>query len=135
MSVNEVILVGRLGQDPDARYTPNGLCVVNCSLATDDYYNNENHTEWHKIVVWGKPGEAFANLCRKGSLVYVRGKIQTESYEDAQGAKRYMTKVNVREWKGLGNYGAQDGDSGSSGQSQGERQQNQAPPPDDDIPF
>lgn len=99
-SVNKVILVGRLGQKPEIRYTGSGSAVVNMSLATnesrrDQSGNTTEHTEWHRIVVFGKAAEFCGNYLDSGSLVYIDGRLQTRSWEDRDGVKRYTTEVVV----------------------------------------
>jgi len=94
--INKVMLLGRLGKEPEVRYTQDGSMVVNFSLATDESYKKDGEkvqkTEWHKIVVFGKLAEICAKYLNKGSLVYVEGKIQTRSWED-KGTKRYITEI------------------------------------------
>ncbi len=97
-SVNKVFLVGRLGQKPEIRYTGSGSAVVNMSMATnesrrDQQGNNTEHTEWHRIVVFGKTAEFCGNYLDSGTLVYVDGRLQTRSWEDRDGVKRYTTEI------------------------------------------
>ena len=105
-SVNKVILIGRLGKDPDIRYTPGGSAVANFSIATDESYKDKNNekqkkTEWHNLVVWGNSVDAFVKpYLHKGDLVYVEGKLQTRSWEK-DGVKKYTTEINVTDIKGL----------------------------------
>ena len=99
-SVNKVILVGRLGQDPKLTYLPSGQPAAEFTLATDESYKNregqkEERTEWHRIKVYGKQAEVCANYLGKGRLVYIEGGLRTRSWEDQQGQKRYMTEVVV----------------------------------------
>jgi single-strand DNA-binding protein len=99
-SVNKVILVGRLGQDPKLTYLPSGQPVAEFTLATDESFKNregqkEERTEWHRIKVFGKSAEFCSNYLAKGRLVYVEGGIRTRSWEDQQGQKRYMTEIVV----------------------------------------
>lgn len=114
-SVNKVILVGRLGKDPEIRYTQGGKAVANFSLATDESYKNSDgekvkKTEWHNIVVWGNSVENFIEkYLHKGDMVYVEGKLQTRSWDDKDGNKKYTTEINVTDIKGL-----VTGDAGSS---------------------
>ena len=104
-SVNKVILVGRLGKDPEIRSTSGGKSVANFSLATDESYKNNDgekvkKTEWHNIVVWGPSVDNFiSQYIHKGDLIYVEGELQTRSWEDKQGEKRYTTEVNVSDIK------------------------------------
>ena len=107
MSVNKVILVGRLGQDPEMRYTPSGTAVCNLSLATSESFQDRNgerqeRTEWHRLVVWGKIGETCSKYLKKGRQVYVEGRLQTRSWEDKNGQKRYTTEINANNVQFLG---------------------------------
>lgn len=97
-TLNKVILIGRLGADPDVRYTQSGLPVVRFNLATNERVpagegNWEDRTEWHRIVVFGKAAENCANYLSKGRLVYVEGRLRTNQWEDAQGTRRYTTEI------------------------------------------
>jgi len=97
--INKVILIGNLGQDPDVRYTPNGNAVVNLSLATDESYKDKNtqqvvpKTEWHRIVIFGKLAEIAGQYLRKGSKVYIEGKLQTRKWQNKEGQDVYTTEV------------------------------------------
>lgn len=99
--VNKVILIGNLGQDPDTRYTPNGNAVVNLSLATDESYKDRQtgqmvpKTEWHRIVMFGKIAEIAGQYLRKGSKVYIEGKLQTRKWQNKEGQDVYTTEVVV----------------------------------------
>ena len=100
MSINKVILVGNVGKDPEVRYFDNGSCVANFSLATTERgYTAANgtqvpdRTEWHPIVMWKKLAETAEKYVRKGSKLYLEGKIHSRSYDDATGAKRYVTEI------------------------------------------
>src|SRR5579863_7329494 len=107
MSVNKVILVGRLGRDPETRYTPAGQGVCNFSLATDETYKDRNgerqkRTEWHRIVLWGKLAEISQQYLKKGMLVYIEGRIQTRQWEDKRdGQKRQTTEIVANTMKML----------------------------------
>lgn len=92
MSINRVILTGKLGKDVDLRYTPNGKSVATFSLAVNDNFNKDK-THWIPIVVWGKPAENCANYIGKGSSVAVDGRISTRDYENSEGRKVYVTEV------------------------------------------
>lgn len=99
-SVNKVILIGRLGQDPKLTYLPSGSPVVEMSVATDESYkdregNKVEKTEWHRVKAFGRTAEFCSNYLSKGRLVYVEGSLRTRSWEDQQGQKRYMTEVVV----------------------------------------
>ena len=100
MSINKVILVGNVGKDPEVRYFDNGGCVANFSLATSERgYTAANgtqvpdRTEWHSIVMWKKLAETAEKYVRKGAKLYLEGKIHSRSYDDATGAKRYVTEI------------------------------------------
>jgi single-strand DNA-binding protein len=99
MSVNKAILVGRLGRDPETRYTSAGQAVANFTLATDETFKDrsgerQKHTEWHRIVVWGKLAEIVQQYLKKGMLVYIEGRIQTRQWEDKRdGQKRTTTEI------------------------------------------
>lgn len=155
-TVNKVILIGRLGSDPNLRYTAGGTAVVQLSVATNDRVpagegNWEEKTEWHRVVVFGKNAENCANYLAKGRLVYVEGRLQTRQWEDNQGVRRYTTEIVAREVGFLGGAGDSAG-SGAAKAPQGPPksatgQRSAAPqqspeelpemsgPPDDDIPF
>ena len=99
--VNKVILIGNLGQDPETRYTPNGNAVCNLSLATDESYRDRQtgqmvpKTEWHRIVMFGKIAEVAGQYLRKGSKVYIEGKLQTRKWQGQDGQDRYTTEIVV----------------------------------------
>jgi single-strand DNA-binding protein len=99
MSVNKAILVGRLGRDPETRYTSGGQAVANFTLATDETFKDrsgerQKRTEWHRIVVWGKLAEITQQYLKKGMLVYIEGRIQTRQWEDKRdGQKRTTTEI------------------------------------------
>lgn len=99
MSVNKVILVGRLGRDPETRFTASGQAVANFSLATDESFKSrsgerQKRTEWHRIVLWGKLAEIVQQYLKKGMLVYIEGRIQTRQWEDKRdGQKRTATEI------------------------------------------
>ncbi len=99
MSVNKAILVGRLGRDPETRYTSGGQAVCNFSIATDSTYKDRNgerqkRTEWHRIVLWGKLAEIAQQYLKKGQLVYIEGRLQTREWEDKRdGQKRSTTEI------------------------------------------
>ncbi|MFW7381851.1 MAG: single-stranded DNA-binding protein [Oligoflexus sp.] len=97
-SVNKAIILGNLGQDPELRHTPSGAPVCTLSIATTDVRNDPNgnrqeKTEWHRVVVWNKQAENCAKYLSKGRSVYVEGRIQTRSWEDQNGQKRYSTEI------------------------------------------
>lgn len=152
--VNKVILVGNVGQDPETRYMPNGGAVTNLSLATSESWKDKNsgeqqeRTEWHRIVFYQRLAEIVAEYVKKGSKLYVEGRLQTRSWEQ-DGVKRYATEIIANEMQMLDGRG---GDSGAGGGYQGAQNsqprnaakgQQQAPAApagmndnfDDDIPF
>jgi single-strand DNA-binding protein len=97
--INKAILVGNLGKDPEMRYTPSGVAVCSFPMATSETYKDRNtgeritQTEWHNIVIWRGMAETAEKYLRKGSQVYIEGKIKTRSWEDQQGQKRYTTEI------------------------------------------
>lgn len=119
-SVNKVILVGRLGQDPEVRYAPSGTAVANFTIATNEVRrdrdgNNQEITDWHKIVAFGKTAEFLEQYIKKGDMVYVEGKLQTRSWEDKDGVKRYVTEVLTNILTPLSSRSFQANDNGPSG--------------------
>jgi single-strand DNA-binding protein len=107
MSVNKVILVGRLGRDPETRYTGGGQAVANFSVATDESYKDKSgerqkRTEWHKIVVWGKQAEIAQQYLKKGSLIFVEGRIQSREWQDKEGQKRTSFEIVATNFRMLG---------------------------------
>ena len=97
-TVNKVILIGRLGRDPELRYTPAGKAVCNFTMATSETWKDadgdkQENTEWHRIVLWGKTAELAAKHLAKGAQVYIEGKLQTREWTDKEGAQRYTTEV------------------------------------------
>lgn len=152
--VNKVILVGTLGQDPEVRYLPNGNAVTSLSMATSEQWTDKQsgqrveRTEWHRVVLFGKVAEIAGEYARKGSQLYIEGKLQTREWEK-DGIKRYTTEVHV-DMRGTmqllggrpqGQHSGQAPDRQPPQQRQARQQQNQqsAPPDndsfDDDIPF
>ncbi len=149
--INKVILVGRLGRDPEMRYTNSGTAVANFSVATDERWNtrdgeSQNRTEWHNIVVWSKLAEICSQYLQKGKLVYIEGRLQTRDWEDRDGNKRRTTEIVATEMKMLGarNEGVprEDAPTQRGGESgEGVKDSGEAAGPmdvgitDDDIPF
>ena len=118
-SVNKAILIGNLGADPEVRYTPSGTAVANFNIATHEQWTNrdgekEERTEWHRIVAWSRLGEICGEYLRKGSQIYIEGKIQTRAWEDRDGNKRYTTEVVGDNMTMLGKRSDDSGDQGSS---------------------
>ena len=140
-SVNKVILVGNLGKDPEVRHTPSGAAVANFSIATNEAWNNregqrEERTEWHRVVAFGKLAEICGQYLKKGKQVYIEGRLQTRSWDDRDGNKRYTTEIVATTMTMLGRAGEGPSESyappidegGFSGPSS-------SGPEDDDIPF
>jgi single-strand DNA-binding protein len=146
--INKVILIGNLGKDPEVRYSPSGAAVANCTLATSDNWRDkqtgemQERTEWHRVVFFGRLAEIAGEYLRKGSKVYVEGRLQTRKWQGQDGQDRYTTEVVANEMQMLDSRG--EGGGGMSG-GQGRPQQSrpaQQPEPsdmnqdfDDDIPF
>ena len=107
-SINKVILIGNLGKDPEVRYTPSGVTVANFTVATKDEWKDketgekQERTEWHRVVAWKRLGEICGEYLRKGSAVYIEGKLQTKSWEDRDGNKRYTTEILAQNMQMLG---------------------------------
>lgn len=133
--VNKVILVGRLGGDPETKYTSSGQAVCNFSLATDETFKDrsgekQKRTEWHRITVWGKQAEIAQQYLTKGALLYLEGKIQTQTWDDREGNKREAKNVVVSNFRMLG--GNKRAENGTPGQQQEEPAREIS---DEDIPF
>ena len=114
MSVNKAILIGRLGTDPEVRYTQGGAAVANFNVATSEQYTDKSgqrqeKTEWHRIVAWGRLGEICGQHLKKGRQVFVEGSIQTREWQDRDGNKRYTTEIKASTVQFLGNRGESDG--------------------------
>ncbi len=136
--INKAILIGNLGADPEMKYTQSGTALCTFRLATTEVFNDrdgnqQERTEWHRVVAWGKLGEICGQYLSKGRQVYVEGRIQTRSWDDQDGNKRYMTEINARDIQFLGG-GAGGGQGGGGGGGYGS-DMGGPPPPDDDIPF
>jgi len=109
-SVNKAIIIGRMGQKPELKYTPSQTAVTNITVATNETRrdasgNNIDSTEWHRIVVFGKTAEFVANYLDKGSLIYVDGRLQTRAWEDREGVKKYTTEIVAQTVTPLGGGG------------------------------
>jgi single-strand DNA-binding protein len=107
MSVNKAILIGHLGKDPEVRYMPNGEAVANVSIATTENWKDKSgekqeKTEWHNLVFYKRLAEIVGEYLKKGSQIYVEGRITTEKWQDKEGKDRYTTKIVVNEMKMLG---------------------------------
>ena len=117
MAVNKVILVGNLGKDPDLKYTPSGDAVATFTLATSEKFKGrdgqmQEKTEWHNIVVWRQLAEICGKFLAKGKQVYLEGKIQSRSYDDRDGNKKYITEIVCDQMQMLGS--KNDGDRSAS---------------------
>jgi single-strand DNA-binding protein len=132
--VNKAILVGTLGKDPEQRYMPNGNAVCNISVATSEQWKDkqtgekQERTEWHRVSMFGKLAEIAGQYLRKGSQVYLEGKIQTRKWQDKEGKDRYSTEIVADQMQMLG--GKRDSSAPAAGETL-----SQAAPFDDDIPF
>lgn len=155
--INKVILVGNLGQDPEVKYTPDGAAITTISIATSESWKDRNSgetrekTEWHRVVFFGKLAEIAGEYLRKGSQVYVEGKLQTRKWQDKSGQDRYTTEVVIDSFNGtMQMLGSRNEGAGMSGNNAGgSHTQNSAPSTaqpqsapaapvdsfDDDIPF
>ena len=143
--INKVILVGTCGKDTDTRYTPSGSAVSNISIATNEQWTDkqtgqkQERTEWHNIVFFGRLAEVVAEYLKKGSQVYIEGKLKTDAYEK-DGITRYSTKIIANEMQMLGGRADnQQGDPQQQSSQPAYQPQQQAAPMDDsfddDIPF
>ncbi|HIJ21412.1 MAG: single-stranded DNA-binding protein [Gammaproteobacteria bacterium] len=156
--VNKVILVGNLGNDPDVKYTADGRAIANISLATTDSWKDKNtgeqqdRTEWHRVVFFNRLAEIVSEYLKKGAQVYVEGRLQTSKWQDQSGADRYTTEIVASEMQMLGgrsggtaDFGGAPVGGGQQPQQQRPQQQPSAAAPaaaapmmgdlDDDIPF
>jgi single-strand DNA-binding protein len=138
-SVNKVILIGHLGADPEVKYTPSGVAVATFRVATTERWKDKNsgetqdRTEWHRIVAWRRLGEIVGEYLHKGRQVYIEGRLQTRSWQDQDGNKRWTTEIVAQNLQMLG-------PGGSKGDGTSEK--DYSPPieepinvPEDDIPF
>jgi single-strand DNA-binding protein len=140
--VNKVILIGNLGSDPEVKYTPSGVPVVNFSLATTESWSDktsgerQERTEWHRLVLWRRLAEIAGQYLKKGSKLYVEGKLQTRSWDDQNGQKRYTTEVVVNDMQMLDSRGDSGGGAGDPGPAAMEEGPSQPPQQEeDDLPF
>ncbi|UYU05066.1 single-stranded DNA-binding protein [Serratia marcescens] len=150
--VNKMILLGNLGKDPEVRYTQNGGAIANLTIATSESWRDKQSgeqkekTEWHRVVLFGKLAEIAGEYLRKGSQVYIEGKLTTRKWEDQAGVERYTTEIHVNVGGVMQMIGSrQDGSSQNGGPSDKQQQQSRQPaaqkndPPmnfdDYDIPF
>ena len=140
--VNKVFLIGRLGADPEVRYTPEGTMVTSFRLATDEQWKDKSgqkvqRTEWHRIVTFGKLAEICGNFLSKGKLIFVDGRIRTQSWEDKEGNKRYTTEIVAANMQMLDSKGQGKGQesAGSAGEDRFPSEPNPDVIPEDDVPF
>ena len=152
--INKVILVGNLGQDPETRYMPSGAAVTNFTVATNESWKDKqtgeqkDRTEWHRVAMFNRLAEIAAEYLRKGSQVYIEGKLRTRKWQGQDGQDRYTTEIIADEMQMLGGRGGAGGGSFGGGQQGGGQQSggqqggggNAPPQPgpddfDDDIPF
>ena len=145
--INKVILVGNLGGDPETRYMPSGSAVTNFTVATNESWKDKQtgeqkeRTEWHRVVMFDRLAEIAAEYLRKGSQVYIEGKLQTRKWQGQDGQDRYTTEIRANEMQMLGGRGGGGGGSfGGGGCGQKGSGGNAPPQPgpddfDDDIPF
>ena len=144
MSVNKAILIGRLGKDPELRYTSGGKAVTSFSLATSERWasadgQKQESTTWHNIVAWGKQAEVMKEYLSKGKEVYIEGRISNRSYDDKEGNKKYISEVVVQNFQFIGGKSDSGGSGSSSGYSSAPPADMPSGPPDgggdDDLPF
>jgi len=148
--INKVIIVGNLGGDPETRYMPSGSAVTNLTVATNESWKDKqtgeqkDRTEWHKVAMFNRLAEVAAEYLRKGSQVYIEGKLRTRKWQDKNGQDRWTTEIIADEMQMLGGRGGSGGGSApmSSGQDSGQDSGPPSTPPqagpddfDDDIPF
>ena len=142
--VNKVIIVGNLGNDPEARYANNGSAIANISVATTESWKDKNtgeqqdKTEWHRIVMFNRLGEIAAEYLKKGSQVYIEGRLQTRKWQDKSGQDRYTTEIVANEMQMLGGRSGSAGDAGSRPTPNADAGQQQPQPSNefsDPIPF
>ncbi|HKF95401.1 MAG TPA: single-stranded DNA-binding protein [Gammaproteobacteria bacterium] len=144
--INKVILVGNLGQDPEVKYMPSGGAVCNITLATTDSWKDKNsgekkeRTEWHRVVFFNRLAEIAGEYLRKGSQVYVEGRLQTRKWQDKDGQERYTTEIVASDMQmlgGRGGSGSEDPSLHNPGSSMNAKRQEPSTEEDldDDIPF
>ena len=146
--INKVILVGNLGADPETRYMPSGSAVTNLTVATNESWKDKatgeqkDRTEWHKVAMFNRLAEIAAEYLRKGSQVYIEGKLRTRKWQDKNGQDRWTTEIVADEMQMLGGRGGAGGGGGSAPMSSGQDSGQPSAPPqtgpddfDDDIPF
>ncbi|HVS30035.1 MAG TPA: single-stranded DNA-binding protein [Thermoanaerobaculia bacterium] len=144
-SINKVILIGRLGRDPEIRSTPSGTTVAKFSIATDERYTDKSgekqeRTEWHNIVAWSKLAEICGQYLKKGKLVYIEGSLRTDSWDDKEtGQKKYRTEIVANNMQMLDRRGDDEGGGGSYAGAGARKSAGSAPGPgsedDEEVPF
>ncbi len=142
--INKVILIGNLGADPETRYMPSGGAVTNIRLATSESWKDKNtgeqqeRTEWHNVAFFGRLAEIAAEYLRKGSQVYIEGRLRTRKWQDKEGNDRWTTEIIANEMQMLGGRGGGAG-APAGGGAPSRREEPEMPPSsgdlDDDIPF
>ncbi len=138
-SVNKALIIGNLGQDPEIKYTQSGSPVANLSVATSERWKDKNtgeqkeQTEWHRVVVFGRLAEIAEQYLKKGSKVFIEGKIQTRDWEDSEGNKKYTTEVVAREMTMLDSRASMDSNTSSSDNSAKDAAKDDNS--EEDIPF
>ena len=142
-SVNKVVIVGHMGADPETRFTPGGTAVANFNVATNESRKSaegeyRDHTEWHSCVLFGKRAEFAQNYIKKGQLIYLEGRLQTRSWEDDSGTKKYKTEIVGNEITMLGKKTGGTGEqqfSNDKPNNTGGQQSSKDKPDDEDLPF
>ena len=135
-SLNKVILIGNLGQDPDGRFTPQGTAVTNLSVATNESWKDQNgdvqdRTEWHRVVMYGRMAETASEYMKKGQMVYVEGRLHTREWEDQNQIKRRTTEIRCDNFTMLG----KRGDPAGPDQKPAKDTPKSDSTTDDDLPF
>lgn len=145
--INKVIIVGNLGRDPEVRYLPNGSAVTNLNIATSQSWKDkqtgeqQERTEWHRVVTFNRLAEISAEYLKKGSKIYIEGSLRTQKWQDKSGNDRYTTEIVANEMQMLDSRGGTAGGPSSDGRSDFSASSNAQPQPasaegfDDDIPF
>ncbi len=138
--VNKVILLGNLGKDPDIRTLESGTKLARVSLATNDYFKNKSgetieRTEWHNLVLWHQRAELAEKYLRKGSQLYVEGRLQTRQWEDKEGNKRYTTEIIAEVINLVGSRPDAGDSTPTPPENMGEPTDSDMLPEDDDLPF
>ena len=137
-SLNRVLLIGNLGQDPEMTYTPNGTAKASLSVATQEKWKDKDgqakeKTEWHRVIAWGKLAEICGQYLTKGRQVYIEGRLQTRQWEDKDGNKRWTTEIVAT---GMQMLGAKKENGGTSNRGSGHADPGDfGGEPDDDVPF